>query len=303
MNGVLISFLAGGFAATSNLIFRKSSDRSAAKSYNYYLLFFYLGCFVASFLVSPTQGPAPFNPIMFGVGCVEGALSMFMMWLTSRALLTGPSGLSFAIQNASAIFPGLILFSLFGPLFGFQITFMQILGMGVVVLGLFLGATQNKTEQSINFKWAKCAVGAFIVQTLALSLIHWRCLLFADSVPDHPLIPWRLPESCDAWFLPGQFGTALVLQLGIILLYERRPFTRTEALYGTLGSMTNLLSSFCLLMATKIASPFEQGLIFPSFAAITMILCNIWANRLYHERFNWTSNSLCAAGIVIGSAI
>ena len=126
------------FASISNLFFRKSSERSFQNGYNYYLLFFYFTSLMVSFLIIPSKEPESFNPIMFGIGCVVGAMNMIMMWLTSQALLTGPAGLTFAfLQNVSGIFPGIILFSLFGPLFGFQISVFQIIGMGIVLWGLF----------------------------------------------------------------------------------------------------------------------------------------------------------------------
>ncbi len=303
MNSLLICFFASCFAATANLLFRKSSESSLEKkSYNYYLLFFYFSSLALSFVLSPSKDLSLFNPIMFLVGGLVGMFTVFMMWLTSKALLTGPAGLTFAFQNASGIFPGVLLFGLFGPLFGFQLSYFQIIGMGFVALGLFLGSTKGRNENPISKTWLKYAVGSFIVQVFALSLIHWRCLLFAGDIPDHVLIPWSLNECTDAWFLPGQFGMAFLIQLGIIL-YERRTLKPSEAAYGLLGGIANGATSFCLLISTKAALPFEKALIFPCFAAVTMILCNLWANRLYREPFNFAANGYCAFGILLGSLL
>ena len=47
-----------------------------------------------------------------------------------------------------------------------------------------------------------------------------------------------------------------------------------------------------LLLATKSALSFEKGILFPCFAVSAMILCNIWACKLYHEKFNYLTNVL-----------
>ena len=44
-----------------------------------------------------------------------------MMLLTTRALQNGPAGLTFAFQNPSAVFPGMILFILFGIRYGLSL--------------------------------------------------------------------------------------------------------------------------------------------------------------------------------------
>lgn len=300
MNSLLICFFASSFASIANLFFRKGTEKG---EFQYYLLFFYLASFVVSFSFFPSLDFSSFHPAIFFVGCVVGCLNMWMMWLTAKALLIGPAGLTFAFQNASGIFPGLILYSLFGPLFGFEISFLQIVGMVLIIWGLFLGSASKQKDQLSSLRWLKYALGCFIVQILALSLIHWRCLFFADDLPSHHLIPWKISESCDVWFLPGQFGTTFVFQLAIVLFTRQQDVKTKDILYGACGGIVNVIASFCLLFSTKIASPFEKVLIFPCFAATTMILCNIWANRLYQERFNWAANCCCVTGIFLGSLV
>lgn len=301
MNSLLLCFIAAGFASISNLFFRISSQRSQQESTNnnYYLLFFYLTAFSVSILLYFFRGRVPFDPIALGIGCLVGALNMFMMRLTAQALRSGPAGLTFAFQNASAVFPGIILFSIFGTSFGFQITLFQIIGMGIIICGLFLGSTKNQKASSASLLWLKYAVGCFLVQIIALTIIHWRCLLFANGIPDHPLIPWNLDEGSDAWFMPGQFGTALILQLGRVAMKRKRLSTSSEAGYGCLGGLATVTASLCLLLSTKAALPIERGLIFPCFAAAVMILCNIWANRIYRERFDIAANGYCTTGIFL----
>ena len=94
---------------------------------------------------------------------------------------------------------------------------------------------------------------------------------------------------------------AFFLQLGVVWVYEKRLCSLSETTFGAFGGVTNAFSSFCLLIATKVALPLEKGLIFPCFAAVTMILCNIWANRLYQEQFNFKATCCCVIGIFLGS--
>jgi hypothetical protein len=296
MNALIFSIFAAIFAAGANLFFRKSGDASAKKDYNLYLLMLYLTSLIIACLLIPYKGWPEFNPVLFSIGAFVGILNMGMMWMTSKALQRGPSGLTFAFQNASAIFPGILLFGLFGPLFGFSISFIQCVGMGIVLWGLFYGQGKGQWEG-----WLKFALGSFILQIGTLTVIHWRCLLFNQNIPSHGLIPWNFAECDDAWFLPGQFIVAFLLQLGMVLKEGKREWMGRELIYGLSWGVLNGLNSLCLLVATRIALPYEKGLIFPFFAIFTMILCNSWANRIYRERFNFGSNALCSLGILIAS--
>ena len=293
------TFAAAALSAFVNFLFRKSTDPSTETSNcNYYLLFLYFTSLVISFMISPLDTLSQFNPTMFTIGCVVGVLNMTMMWLTSQALVNGPTGSTFAFQNASGVFPGLILFMVFGPVFGFEISFLQVIGITMVLWGLYIGA--NGGNSKISRRWLMYALGCFLVQILAFCVIYWRCLLFNSEIPSHYLIPWKLSSNSDAWFLPGQFGTAFLLQLIVVFTQEKGGFSFRNLFYGSSAGILNAISSFLLLLATKFALPFEKGLIFPSFVVMTMVFCNAWANRLYNERFNWISNCLCSFGIFLG---
>lgn len=297
MNALIISFLASVSASTCNLMFRRSSHHHVSKGYNYYLLTYFIVSFIFTLWLSPTVEKGPFDLTVFSLGCIVGALNMSMLWCTSRALSIGPSGLTFAFQNSSGIFPGIVMFLIFGPAFGFNMTISQLLGMLLILFGLYLGASNGP----ISSKWLKYAISCFLLQIFAFSLIHWRCLLYANDLDSHVLIPWNLSDCSDAWFLPGQFATAMLCQLGIVLFKERRFWHSSELFYGSLGGITNAIASLCLLIATKISLPLEKGLIFPIFAASTVILCNSWAKFLYQERFNLQANACCVLGIILGS--
>jgi hypothetical protein len=222
------------------------------------------------------------------------------MLLTAKALKRGPAGLTFAFQNASAVFPGILLFLIFGSDFGFSCSYLQLMGMGLVLFGLFLGARNTSTDNSkATFKWLKYAIGCFIVQIFALCFIQGRCILFDCDESKGFLAHFAVSRAEDVWFMPGLFGMALLLQT-ILFLRDKRVLQKTEMMYGSLGGFANFASTGLLLVATKFALPFEKGILLPCFSVATIILCNIWANRLYREKFNLGANFICASGIFIG---
>jgi hypothetical protein len=265
-----------------------------------YILFFYLISFALSFILFPGIWETPFNMKMACVGGAVGVLSVGVMLLTSNALKNGPTGLTFAMQNVSSVFPGLLLFMLFGEEYGFAVAHSHYLGIGLIFLGLLLGANLQKGKNSVSVKWLIFALGCFSLQILALSLIQWRCLLFACKGPEHLLIPFTVSEQADVWFMPGQFGAALALQ-GIIFLFNKSALNKQEMIFGSLGGLANGITTCLLLFATKWALPFEKSILFPCFAAGTIILCNLWASQFYKEKFNFSSNIACSLGIFIAS--
>lgn len=302
MNSLLIACIAAAVTAWANFFFRKDSVRFARLSANGYLVCYYFISLLTSFVIFPEVWKVPFSLPMAIAGGAVGILNVGVMVFMAQALKQGPSGITFALQNVSSIFPGLLLFIIFGPDFGFEFTYLQAIGICLVTFGLFLGVKGN-TEQGRGFSlsWLKYALGCFLFQILALTLIQWRCLLFGCDTP-HTLIPTVVTPSEDAWFMPGFFGAAFLFQFSL-LVKEKRMFHPLEMAYGSMGGLLNGISTFLLLFATKLASPLEKGILLPCFAISTIVACNLWANRLYNERFNLFSNTTCSLGIIIGSLI
>ena len=303
MTGLIFSTMAAGCSAFSNLFFRKNSvgkgerDNSTA-----YLMVFYLFSFSMSIVLYPKIWVQPFNLTMFSIGCFVGLFNVALMILTAKALQTGPSGLTFAFQNTSSVFPGLLLFALFGKEFGFTWTYGQIVGIGLVFYGLYLGTKKDKPgkDDQISGTWIKYAIGCILVQIMALSLIQGRCILFDCADKDHFLSRFALSQSDDVWFMPGLFGTAFLVQFFSFLKEKRLPPTSC-LYYGSLGGLANFSSTVLLMLATKYALPFEKGLLFPCSAVATTLFCNLWANKLYKEEFNVAANATCVLGILVGS--
>jgi hypothetical protein len=294
MYSTLLILLASCSAASSNLFFRLNiSQNISSKAY---LATYYLLSLVVALVLNPEIFNQPFNLPMTLAGALVGSLSVTLMWLTSKALSKGPSGLTFAFQNSSAIFPPLILFLLFGPEFDYKVSPLQMVGMAIVVLGLFLAATKkNSTSQTIPSTWYKYGIGCFVVQALALTLIQWRCLLI-DPTHSHFLIPTNCNPSDDVWFLPGMFCTASLLQL-ITLTRDAKLPKLSEIGYGILGGITNGGSAFFLALATKWAFSVEKVILFPLFAVTVIFLSHLWSRYLYKEKIDLISNGLCALGI------
>lgn len=299
MNAIAISFLAAGSAALSNLFFRKNSSAVGCTAHGY-LVFFYLISLFLSFVIFPSILNEPLNLTMLGIGMSVGMLNVALMHLTFQAVQKGPAGLTYAFQNTSAVFPGMILFLLFGTEYGFSYSFLKIIGILLVVVGLFLGAKEASSgnRQAIPSSWIKYAVACLSVQILALTLIQGRCIV-CESQQVLESSPVALTSHGDICFMIGQFGAAFFIQT-IYFLSQKNSRFRIDAFYGTLGGIANFFSTFLLLLATKWALSFEKALLFPCFAVGTIILCNLWAKRLYNEKFHLASNVICASGILLG---
>ncbi len=293
MSGLTFTFLASALAALANFFFRKSSSESKASDpTNMYLLVYFFFSFVISLFIYREIHMATPSWIMIGVGTLVGILNVILMRITSKALSNGPAGLTFAFQNASAIFPGLFLFFTFGVAYGFTCSITQVIGLLLVLFGLYWGC-RNEGKTVINMTWLKYAIACFAVQILALFLIQARCVLFdCESIP--------IQQEDDIWFMPAQFAAATLLQ-GFICLKELSKMNRKLFLYGAWGGFANGGSTCLLLLATKWALPYEKTILFPSFSVATIILCNLWACKLYNEKFNTVTNATCAIGIVIST--
>lgn len=296
MISIFLTFLAATSGAISNLILRVGSGTKDSSTF--YLWCFYFSSFAFSFFIFPQLGKTEFNGIIFGIGCLVGFCTFGVMIYTAQALQTGPAGLTFAFQNASAVFPGLILFLLFGYHFGFSFSLFQLGGLMLVLMGMFYGTKKSSSLPSSNpsFIWLKYALACFFFQVCVLTLIQGRALLFHETF----LGEGWLTEGSDGWFMPGQFGTAFLLQT-LWLLRKKGSYPVRVGLYGFLGGGVNLVCTFLLLVATRKALPSYQVMLFPFFSVAIIILCNIWATLLYKEPFNFGTNGICTAGILLGT--
>lgn len=292
------SVLAGGCSALANLSMRKNSSYHSTSS-GFLLVNFMISLLIVM-AINPKIWSIPFSFKMTVIGFCAGLAIALLMLIVAQALNKGPAGLTFAFFNAGSIFPNVILFLLFGKEFGFSITPLQVVGMALVIGGLFLATNmKSETHHHISIPWLGYALGCFVLQASILAVFQWRCLSFSSDIT-HLLIPQGLTERDDIWFMPGVFAGASLLQ-AIIFLKEMRLFSKTEASFGLLSGIANSIATTLLLWATKWpASSSETALIFPFFTVILFLSCNIWAYKLYHERFHIMANLLCCVGIMIG---
>ncbi|MGK5593814.1 MAG: hypothetical protein ACSNEK_00450 [Parachlamydiaceae bacterium] len=293
MNGLSLTLLASGCSALANFFFRKNSSESKVPATpNLYLLVYFFFSFIISLIIYREIHMATPSWIMIGVGSLVGMLNTVLMRITSKALSSGPAGLTFAFQNASAIFPGIFLFFTFGVAYGFTFSLTQVIGLFLVLFGLYWGC-RTEGGASLNMTWLKYALACFVVQILAFSLMQVRCVLFdCESVP--------IRQEDDIWFMPAQFATATLLQ-GFWCLKELKKMNKSLFFYGASGGLANGGATCLLLLATKWALPYEKTILFPSFSVATIVLCNLWAYKLYNEKFNTVTNATCAVGIAISA--
>lgn len=298
MNSLFLSLLAAGCGALANLIFRKNADHSKSNNPNGYLVFYFLSSFLFSFLLFSEGLNTQINYTVLSIGALVGILTSTLMVLIGRALTRGPAALTFAFLSASAVFPGVLLFVSLGTDFGFSCSLLQFAGMALVLFGLFWGAIRQSGNQ-VSMNWLKYALGVFLVQVFALTLIQARCILF-DIGEGSFLANFKITEKDDVWFMPGQFGVSLLILLTLFLKENKKLYAR-ESVYGSLAGLANFASSLLLLLATKQALPFEKSMLFPCFAVAGIILNNIWATLLYKEKFNFGTNTFCSLGIIMGA--
>lgn len=300
MNALFFCFLASIFSALGNLLFRINAAKgSGVDNSKSYLFVFYLVSFIFSLVLNPQVLSTAPKFSMLLIGAMVGVINVSLMFITSKALAKGPAGLTFAFQSASAVFPGLLLFSIFGAPYGFSFTLMQFFGVSLVLLGLFAGTQRSSSDgKKASVQWLKYALALFCVQVMALSLIQGRCVLFDCEKVGGFLAQFSLSQADDIWFMPGQFGISLLLQ-GAILINEKKPIQRNSLFFGVLGGATFFACTYLLLLSTKIALPREKAILFPFSAVSTIILCNLWARQIYKEKFNFLSNGLCASGIFL----
>lgn len=295
MTAILFMVIAASLSALANFFVRRNLElQGTAEGY----LFASFGCSLIIGIATHSQiFQIPLSLGMFLAGSVAGLLIVLLMRFTTQALLIGPSGLTFAFQISGSIFPGIVLFLIFGSAFGYTLNLLMIVGLCLVILGLFLASDAfSHSFSKTSKKWFILAIAIFLIHLAFVTLVQWRCLTFSN-VPAHPLILFRCMPEQDVWFMTSMFGTALVVQCGILMFMNQRP-KKSDLKYGSLGGFANGVGTYLFLMATGIASPMEKGILFPLFSIVIILVCNLWSQVLYAENINWKANLLCLSGIL-----
>jgi|GEM_PF-2448195 len=291
-------FAAAVLAAAVNFCLRKNLEHQ--KSANGYLALYFIFSFLISFVFRRQFDLSSFSPAMISIGMVAGALNLMMMTFVARALQVGSSGLTFAFQNSGSLFPAIFLYFIFGKAFGFNLDAPLLIGFFCLAAGLFL-SVWNPIRTSHFTQWLVLALAVFLIQGIILSIFQWKSLLMEHPAKSHLLIPWSSSMDEDLWFAPGFFLIPAVFQSIRFGFAERRWFHSKELTLGVIAGLLNGGATFCLLLATHLASVGIRPILFPLFAAAVIFFCNLWGKKVYQEPIPWKALLLCMAGIIIGS--
>ncbi len=291
--------LASICASFGNYTLRKNLDNGGSST-AYLVIYFSFSLLVASVINPVFSQLTHFHTPMFSLGVFVGLLMALMMLFTTISLSKGPSSLTFAFQNSSAVVPTLMLAAIFGSVYGFNATPSLIIGAICVIAGLFWAAVKQKGSESTKPSWYFFACMMFLVQAFTLTLFQWKCLL-TQNVAEHSLIPFSCSLEDEIWFMPGLFISATLLQTMYFVCQEKRMLKFKEIQWGLIGGIANGISTYLLLQANMLATSMEKGVIFPLFAVSVILICNAWGQWLYREKVYWPANILCSTGILISA--
>lgn len=296
---IVFVILAGFFVALSNLCMRKSIDSGGTTKG---FLVFQMGMgFVVSFFLNPvrTQDFSANMPILV-FAAIAGIVTAVMLFALGRAVENGPAGFTFSIIASATVLPGILMSLFFGPKLGFPYTPWHGIGSLIVIAGLFW-AGKGMEGLRDKTRWLIFSGVMFGLHTLLLVLYQLRSLLLNSDAPE-TISPLFTNETIRSqWFTPFMFLVATLIMLAIFIRAEKRWPYKQEALFGVLGGSANAICTFFMIWATEVALPLENAIIFPIFSVMSILLSNLWGQKLYEEKVNWKACQLSAAGLIIGT--
>ena len=296
---ILFMILAGGFISLSNFFMRKSIDHGGTTKG--FLVFQMALAFVVAFFLNPVKtGNYACNGSIVALGIAAGIILALMLFSLGKSLEKGPAGLTFSILNAATVMPAIVMAILFGIAYGFPYTIWHAAGSILVVFGLFLA---GKGLQGLRDRkgWLVFCASMFALHIFLLILFQWRALLLNLPHPEELVSFFTSEQIKSQWFTPIMFMTATVVQLILFVYYEKRRPRRLEAYYGVLGGTMNGLCTYFMIWSTEVANPLENAVIFPIFSVVTIVLSNLWSQKLYQEKVDWRACQFCALGLVVGT--
>lgn len=296
---VFLMLCAGVFVSISNLFMRKSID-SGGTTKGFLIFQMAMGFLVALILNPMRTGDYSINSSIICLGAISGLILAALLFFLGRALENGPPGLTFSILNASTVMPAIVMFALFGAARGFPYTSWHAIGSMLVLFGLFWA---GKGLQGINDKksWFLFCFAVFSTHVILLVLFQWRALLLNIPQPEEITSLFSKGEIKSQWFMPFMFLTSTIVQTALFVFYERRRPGNLEIIYGLLGGFANGLCTYFMIWSTEVATPLENAVIYPVFSVVTIILSNLWGQKLYQEQVNWRACQICAFGLVVGT--
>lgn len=285
-----LMILSGWLAALSNLCMRHCLSKGGTIQ-SFFLFQLFLSFCITAFLHPLQSGSVAWNSTVAGLGVLGGLSLGAMKWMLGRAVQSGSSGLSFAVVNAATVFPALFIGILFTPWLTCTYTVWNGCGSVLVIGGLFWAACREELKFSQLMLWALFALGAFAFHLLFLLLTEWRVCLQNQGLEHSP------------WFVPITFAAATGLHLFIYGSSLKRWPTQDEIIWGISGGILNGLCAFLFMVAAEVATPIENGFLFPTFSISLIIACHLWGQFLYQEKVHWPANALCLFGLAISHYI
>ncbi len=296
---VLLMLFAGGFISLSNLFMRKSIDQGGTTKG--FLIFQMAMAFIVALLLNPVRtSNYAWNGPIAALGLFAGIILAFMLFFLGRSLEKGPAGLTFSILNGSTVMPAVVMAFVFGSAYGFPYTIWHAVGSIVVLYGLFM-ASKGLLGLQNRKKWIVFCATMFSLHVLLLVLFQFRALLLNLPNPGEIVSFFTSEQIKSQWFMPFMFLSAFAAQVFFFLFYEKRWPTRLEAMYGVVGGVMNGLCTYCMIWSTEVAGPLENAVIYPIFSVMTIVLSNLWSQKLYQEKVDWRACQFCASGLVIGT--
>jgi len=296
---VVLMFFAGVFVSISNLFMRKSIDSGGTTKG--FLIFQMAMAFLVALSLNPVRtGDYASNVPIASLGILAGLILAGLLFSLGRALENGPPGVTFSILNGSTVMPAIVMATLFGAAKGFPYTTWHAVGSILVVFGLFWA---GKGLQGLRDRkaWITFSLAMFSFHILLLVLFQWRALVLNNLHPEEITSLFSAEQIKSQWFMPFMFLAATFVQLAVFIRYERRWPRGLEVFYGLLGGAANGLCTYFMIWATEVAVPLENAVIYPIFSVVTIILSNLWGQKLYQEQVNWRACQLCAFGLVVGT--
>jgi len=296
---VFLMFLAGVFVSLSNLCMRKSIDSGGTTKG--FLIFQMATAFLVALLLNPVRtGDYAINGPIIGLGVVAGLILAGLLFSLGRALEKGPPGFTFSILNGSTVMPAIVMAAFFGVAHGFPYTTWHAVGSLFVLFGFFWAGRGLQGLQDRK-GWITFALTMFSLHVLLLILFQWRALLLNVPHTEEITSLFTSAQIQSQWFMPFMFLASTVVQLALFVYYERRSPLSREVVYGLIGGAANGLCTYCMLWSTEVATPLENAIIFPMFAVVTIVLSNLWGQKLYQEQVNWRACQMCALGLIVGT--
>jgi len=296
---IFLMIFAGAFISISNLFMRKSIDQGGTTKG--FLVFQMAMAFIIAILLNPVRtGSYESNSSVATLGIIAGCILAFMMFALGRSIEKGPAGLTFSILNAATVMPAIVMALLFGAARGFPYTGWHAVGSALVLFGLFLAGKGLQGMQDRK-GWLIFCFSMFFLHVLLLVLFQWRAMLLNLPHPEELSSFFTAEQLKSQWFMPLMFLAALTIQLFFFIRHEKRWPHSLEMFYGLLGGIMNGLCTYFMIWATEIATPLENAVLFPILSVTTIVLSNLWSQKLYKEPVNWRACQFCAFGLVLGT--